>query len=225
MPTPFVMRSTALSSLALLCSVTLLSGCACDPTQGAWHPSGRVQTKGGKPFYLSTKTQKLLIAPGRLVITPVDNNCAPRLEIGNGTDQIALQLHAGELTRNEIRIVGVTHGLSANIVGNWTDIPQGRPHESYTTESCTTYGYCSKQETEKECHDGKCKTETHTRHRHYPDCPGSRPVTIRYDYFKRAYRLAFLNPQNTREKFGTYEGVTEPFEAEIERLTGACMAY
>ena len=217
----------ALPSLAIVCTVTLLSGCACDPTQGAWHPDGRIETPNGKPFTLSTKDKKLLIAPGSLTVTPVENDCAPRLDIGNGNDKISLPLHTGEMTRHSgISIMGVTHnGLSANIVGNWNDIAQGRPHESYTTESCTTYGYCAKRETEKECHEGKCKRETHVRHGHYSDCPGARPVTIRYDYFKRSYRLDFLNPQNTREKFGTYEGITGPFEQVVDRLTGACMAY
>lgn len=219
---PLVPHAAVLTSLVAVGTATLLPGCACNPNQGSWYSSGQIETKNAKPFTLSTKEQRRVIAPGDLTITPVANDCAPRLEIGDGSDKLTLRLHRGELTGNEIRIVGVTHGLSANIVGTWHDIAQGRPHESYGSESCTRYGHCWKEETEKECHDGKCKTETHSKYGWYSDCPGSRPVTIRYDDFKRAYRIDFLNPQNTREQFGRYEGLTPPFELEIGRSSGAC---
>jgi hypothetical protein len=203
MSTPLTPRPTVWISFALLAMVALSPGCA---TSERWRTAGAIATKDSQPFVLSSANQKLLIAPGTLTVTPVEDGLfnSPQLVIENGKDKMVIELHQGELTRDGIRIVGVTHGLSANIRGTWQDTRQGL-HDGSTTESCSTSGYCAKEKEEKKCDDkGNCRKEKRWEHGQYSDCPGSRYVSIHYEDFTRAYRIAFLNPQNTTDELANY---------------------
>lgn len=221
MSTASTPRPAAWLAFFLLATVALSPGCA---TSERWRTAGAVTTKDRQPFFLTSANQKLLIAPGTLTITPVEDGLfnSPQLVIENGKDRMVIELHQGELTRNEIRIVGVTHGLSANILGTWQDTRRGL-HEGSTTESCSTSGYCAKEKEEKKCDDkGNCRKEKYWEHGHYSDCPGSRYVTIHYEDFTRAYRIAFLNPHNTRDELANYQGETGLLSREMGRDSGPC---
>ena len=203
----WVPRTAVLSSLIALGAVALLPGCALN----GWRSTGIVDTQDRKPFSLSSPNQQLLIAPGSMTITPSYNSGtfgSSSLVIGTPTGKLTIPLHRGEVTADTLRIVGVTHGLSANIDGTWERIAQSSPYDVRETESCTTSGHCNHEETEKECHDDKCKTKTHTVYGYYSSCPGHRPVTVTYQHYARAYRIAFLNPQNTTQVLGTYNGLS-----------------
>ncbi|WP_295437938.1 hypothetical protein [uncultured Thiodictyon sp.] len=218
---PLVPQTALLQGFVLLCMVAVLPGCA---TSEHWRSAGEITTKDRQPFYLSSANQKLLIAPGTLTITPVEDGLfnSPKLVIENAKGKLVIDLHQGELTPAGIRIVGVTHGLSANILGTWQDLHQGL-HDGFTTESCSTYGYCAKEKEEKICDDkGNCRKEKFWEHGHYSDCPGSRAVSIHYEDYTRAYRIAFLNPRNTTEELANYQGVTGMLSREIGRDAGPC---
>lgn len=148
----------------------LIEGCAGPNVNGFapgsddW-PRGTVTTRDGKPFVLSGPGQDLRIMPGGLNMTPVtpaflwNPHASPRpaeyLDITAGST-LRIKLHSGELNEKGLRIVGATHGLSANISGDWYD--QLLSSDEYTTEqSCTKH--CTRYVDKEVCDKGKCKTE------------------------------------------------------------------
>ena len=195
---------------------------ACAPSEHL-RTQGEFATRTGGPFTLTQGTRKLVLTPGHLTITPIEETAfhPPQLILQSGTDRLVIDLHRGELTRDGLNIIGVTHGLSANLQGTWRDHPIAQRY-AYTTESCSTYGWCAKERTEKVCDDRNCRNEKRTEWGQWSDCPGTREVRIDYQDYEREYRIRFINPMNTRDEPARYQGVTGVLTRETGRSGGPC---
>lgn len=210
--------SAAALSVTLLGAVPLLQGCA---TQTTFR--GPVETADRRPFYLSGPKQKLLIEPGsmKLLATQKSLFSPARIEIEVPAGNMGIELHRGELMDNRLSIMGVTHGLSANIVGDMDEIDHAE--RTFTTrESCTYSGNCTKSVKVEKCSGGKCRKVFEDREGHYSDCPGSRSVDVREQTYRIAWAVSFLNPMNTTEAFAKYEGLSDAQSRELSRSYGTC---
>jgi hypothetical protein len=225
-------RRLAWRTLAVSPLLVLLYGCSCNPPTPDLPAWGTVKTDDDRLFTLTGPKQTITIGPGFMKVIPAFGRyafgpevCSSALTIESRGHQLEIPLHAGALTGGKINIFGAAHGLSANLVGFESIVSQNRMHERSTSESCTTSGYCSKEVTKEECHDGKCEKKTVSESGYHSDCPGSRPVTIHLDWVKTRYQIAFVDPMNTKRTFGTFDGLTSEWEIETGRTTGTCTAH
>lgn len=197
-----------LLSCVILSASVLLQGCA---TLSVGAIGGTVTTKDRKPLLLSSPGQTLLIEPGTLSILIKRSGLFEPLHlvILTGRGELDLELHRGEVRDTEIRIQGVTHGLSANIIGNGTEVVL-RSFDRESITSCTTFGYCGKSVEVRECGDDKkCRTRYEWQYGYHADCPGHQPETLHMQDYKIDYAIAFLNPMNTRDELARFKGETE----------------
>jgi hypothetical protein len=230
MQQPFPPRIPSPISLAIV-SMLLLPGCSCSPPKPDMTAYGTVETNDDRPFTLTGPKQTLKISHGAMRITPAygfalfrADSCPNSLIIETRGQTMEIPLNRGTLSNDQINIFGAAHGLSANIRGSSHLVSMGQPHDRSTSESCTTSGYCSKQVTKEECHDGKCEKKTVSESGYHSDCPGTRPVTIHLDWVKTSYRIDFVNPMNTSQRFATFDGLTGEWEHETGKDTGSCSA-
>lgn len=86
---PLIPQAAVVPSFVLLCMVAALPGCA---TSEHWRTAGAITTKNRQPFYLSSANQKLLIAPGTLTITSVEDGLfnSPQLVIENAKGKLVI---------------------------------------------------------------------------------------------------------------------------------------
>jgi hypothetical protein len=226
-----ITRSASSLFSVLLSAVTLLPGCAT-----TWDIPGTITTPRDRPFYLSSGNQKLLIKPGAMTVTIVEEGLpltSSRIEIETGQRKIVTKFPRGAVTSNWVFIVGADHGLSANIAMTWTEHSEGQ-YKSPKTESCD---YSCKKVVEVR----KCYGETFDSHdkafkraQRAPECEkservesatcsGLRGVLVTYERYRRVYTFTFRDPLKNGEKIGYFEGVVRDLSRERGRVvTGDC---
>lgn len=198
----------------LACTMALVQGCALPvpgangivPDRSSWSV-GVVTTKDDRPLVLSAPDQTIRIVPGVMKLTPVSPSVwylsdyaaasvlpAEFLYIENGGSRLRIKLHAGELTEKGLQIIGATHGLSANIIGDWRDETLKDSRYSQT-ERCTKR--CTRNVERETCDKGACKKETVTE---TYDCGyGNHSRNIRESQYLRHYQVRFTDTQKSTD--------------------------
>jgi len=225
-----IARSATSLFSVFLSAVTLLPGCAT-----TWDIPGTIRTPGDRPFYLSSGNQKLLIKPGAMTVTIVEEGLpltSSRLVIETGQGKVVTKFPRGAVTSNLVFIVGADHGLSANIAMTWTEHSEGQ-YKSAETELCD-YS-CTKVVEVRKCygetfdsHDKAFKRAQRagcekSERVESATCSGSRGVLVTYERYRRVYTFTFLDPLKNGEKIGYFEGVVSDLFRERGRVvTGGC---
>jgi len=216
--------------------IALLQGCAT-----TWGVPGAITTTDERPFYLSSAGKGLLIEPGRMKLTIVEGQlpfASSRLEIETGRGKLVIKLPKGALAHNTLQIFGATHGLSADIAGTWTDLPEGQ-YQGSTTQSCTYSGYCTQNVEVRKCfgetfssedkafrkaqQHPECKAAYEARYGYFSNCNGQQHFRMTMERYRRTYSVEFLDPRQQSKRLGRFEGTVGGLVRELSReATGDC---